>query len=175
MSRAFVREDADNDRIVVAARAPLPSGTPNLVTSRGLAALQAELLELKAELASLRSLPAESPGQARDVASVQERLSALEDRVASAQLVELRTAEPEQVAIGTTVTVRSLTGKFRGESNRFAVVGVDEADALEGLVAFTSPVAEALLGKRVGDEARVRGTGQEQDLVVVAIERSPTT
>ena len=175
LSRAFVREDADNERIMVSARAPLPADTPNFVTSRGLAALQAELVELKSELTALRSLAPDAPGQARDVASARERLSALEDRIASAQLVELGSAEPQHVVIGTTVTVRSLTGKFQGEQNRFAVVGVDEADPFEALVAFTAPVAEALLGKRVGDEARVQGAGQEQRLVVVAIDRSPTT
>ena len=40
MSRAFVRDDADQERVLVPQRAPLPAGVPNLVTPSGLEALQ---------------------------------------------------------------------------------------------------------------------------------------
>lgn len=189
MSRAFVREDADNENVLVPQRAPLPDGTPNLVTPRGLAALQRELMALRAEIGDLRSAPSDeagsssakdlgrsvgrAAGDARALASALEQLAALEDRIGCAQLVEETADAPDQVSFGTTVTVRNLAGRFAGEESRFTLVGVDEADPLEGLVAFTAPVASALIGHRVGDVIRVDTRGNTQRLEVLAIDRPP--
>ena len=52
---------------------------------------------------------------------------------------------------------------------RYQIVGVDEADAARGRIAFVSPLARALLGRRVGDVVRVRLPRGEQELEVVAI------
>jgi transcription elongation factor GreB len=49
-------------------------------------------------------------------------------------------------------------------------VGVDEADAASGRVAFVAPLARALLGKRVGDAVTLRTPRGEEELEVVAIE-----
>jgi transcription elongation factor GreB len=47
---------------------------------------------------------------------------------------------------------------------------VDEADAGHGKIAFLAPVAQALLGKEVGDSVSVRTPGKRQELEVVAID-----
>jgi transcription elongation factor GreB len=49
------------------------------------------------------------------------------------------------------------------------IVGVDEANAAEGRVAFTAPVARAVLGKRVGETATLRTARGEEELEVTAI------
>jgi transcription elongation GreA/GreB family factor len=49
---------------------------------------------------------------------------------------------------------------------RFRIVGEDEADPARGFVRFVSPLAKALLGKRVGDEVRAL----ERAAQVVALE-----
>jgi transcription elongation factor GreB len=43
-----------------------------------------------------------------------------------------------------------------GNFTRYRIVGSDESDAQRGYISIESPVAKALLGKRVGDEVTVR-------------------
>jgi transcription elongation GreA/GreB family factor len=44
-----------------------------------------------------------------------------------------------------------------GRTQRFRIVGEDEAEPAAGSVSYLSPLAQALLGKSVGDEAVVAG------------------
>lgn len=173
MSKAFLRDDAPDEHIVVTARPPLPPGTPNYVTPRGLQLLQAELAELSAERARLQgdhsdAHAGDAPQQARDLGVVQERLDGLRERLSSAQLVDALEARPGEVGFGATVTARTLSGKFAGEENRFTVVGVDEAAGDETRVAFTAPIARALMGHKVGEQAQMQTTRGRQLLEVVA-------
>lgn len=65
------------------------------------------------------------------------------------------------VDVGATVIVRYLTGPQAGRTAEFSVVGVDEADPLDGRVAFTAPVAQALIGKRVGADGAFKAGSVE--------------
>jgi transcription elongation factor GreB len=150
MSRAFIKEDADAEGVLVTPRAPLPPGVQNLVTPAGLASLQAELAQLQEEAAGLARQPEEASGSVtvRRLAALDEEIPALEDRLRSAVLVKAPPLGSKVVQLGATVTVRYLGS---GRSSSFTIVGVDQADPLAGLVAFTAPVAQALLGSSVGD------------------------
>ncbi len=172
MSKAFLKDDAQDEQIVVAARPPLPPGTLNYVTPRGLQMLQTEHAELTAEGARLE------PGKgndahndterARRLAALRERLEGLESRLSSVQVVQ--TAPQGEVGFGATVTVRTLSGKFAGEERRFTVVGVDEAAADENRVAFTAPIVRALMGHKVGEQAQMETARGKQTLEVVAVD-----
>lgn len=167
MSRAFVKEDADNEDILVPARAPLPEGTPNLVTPRGLALLASELDDLTAERDRLQTAEADAQ-RARRLTALRERIEALQDRLQSARPVEPNDPSDE-VAFGATVTVRTVDGAFAGEEDRFTIVGVDEATGEDDLVAFTAPIARALLGRRVGERVTLTTGRRSRELVVVAV------
>jgi transcription elongation GreA/GreB family factor len=77
-------------------------------------------------------------------------------RRASAQLTE-PAADADAVQFGRTV-------EFEREDGRrqvFRIVGEDEADPAKGSVSYVSPLARALLGKRLGDVAMVNGSEVE--------------
>ena len=169
MSRAFVKEDADTEGILIPARAPLPDGIANNVTPRGLALLEAELAELTAERDRLQTTGEADAQRARQLEALRGRTEALQDRLASARLIEPSQVPPHEVTFGSTVTVRSLSGKFAGEESRFTLVGVDEAGDDDELVAFTAPIANALLGRKVGDRATLTAGRNLQELEIVAI------
>jgi transcription elongation factor GreB len=152
MSRAFVKEDASDERVVVPARAPLPEGAPNLVTASGLRALHAERAELEAERRRIDT-EGSAGDRARALLVVDERSEALEARIASARLAPPPSDPCADVAVGSEVHVR----RDDGRALRFRIVGVDESDPAEGLIAFTAPIAAALLGLRVGDTAEALG------------------
>lgn len=155
MSRAFVKDDADRESVVVTHRAPIPEGVPNLVTPAGLAALRRELEERGAERRALQG-DGDVQDAVRRLAALADEIDALEERLASAQVVKTPAPGTTEVRVGATVTVRDVVegGGPAGRADRFTIVGVDEADPLEGKVAFTAPVAQASLGRQVGDVAR---------------------
>ncbi|HEY4159551.1 MAG TPA: GreA/GreB family elongation factor [Polyangiaceae bacterium] len=162
MSRAFTKEDGAEPPFV-APRAPLPAEVPNYVTRRGLAALREE----RAALEAARPKAEEAdPDTASAVAAYQARLGALEARIASAVLVDPAALAHDEVRFSAEVTLQSADGRER----RYRIVGVDEADAESGHIAFLSPLARELAGKRVGDSIQVRSPHGEEELEIAKID-----
>lgn len=161
MSRAFVKEGAPEDRPVIPPRAPLPPGVPNYVTPDGLAALRAEKADLEAQRAALGT----GADTARQREVIAGRLKALVERIASAQEVDPSRMSPSVVRFGAFVEAEGEDGTRR----TVQIVGVDEAGNGEGRVAFTAPIARALLGKSVGDTAVLQTPRGEERLVVASI------
>jgi len=154
MSKAFTSEETADAPEVVAPRAPLPPGVPNYVTARGLAQLRAELVALLAEPAA----------KERSAAHTQRRV-ALEARIATAELVAPSRHDVDVVRFGATVAVAG-----PGGPRRYRIVGVDEADPAQGSIAFTSPLARALLGRSVGDSVRARAPRGDERLEIESVE-----
>lgn len=168
MSRAFVKEGAPDEPPIIPPRAPLPAGVPNYVTARGLALLREERAGLEAERAGLSAAGDDGPEEVdrkRRLEVATGRLKALTERIARSQVVDLRSQPPEAVRFSATVTATDGDGTER----TFQIVGVDEADASEGRVAFTSPVARSLIGKRVGDTATIRTPRGDEHLTISSV------
>jgi transcription elongation factor GreB len=162
VSRAFVKDDTDRAPLVPS-RPPLPLGTRNYVTPRGLRLLQAELEALVRELSARER--SNGVGGAESVA-LRARIAALEVRLSSAEPVDTTILEPDVVRFGARVTIRGLDGGER----TIRIVGVDEANAAEGRVAFLAPVARALLGHRVGESAVLKTPRGDEEVEILAIE-----
>ena len=165
VNKAFTKEDETSDPEIVPARAPLPAGTPNYVTVRGLQQLKAELRELDEERVRLDRKAPEAE-RARVLARLAARRSALEDRIASATLAPAPKSPRDEVRFGARVEVRTATGTSRV----YRIVGVDEAEPATGHVAFVSPIARALLGRRVGESVSVKTPRGEEELEVLRID-----
>jgi transcription elongation factor GreB len=126
---------------------------PNYVTARGFALLCAELEALGA-----------SAGDAEHA----RRRAELEQRIASAELVAVPLESNGVVRFGASVLVRDSSG-----ARRYRIVGVDEAEPAQGTIAFVSPLARALLGRRAGDTVVFRAPAGEQELEIAAVEYEP--
>ncbi len=146
VSRAFVKEDTSQPTLVVP-RAPLPDGMSNYVTRRGLALLRTERAALEAE----RPDPEAADGPSA-LAAHHTRLNAIDARIHSAIVLDPVTLPQDEVRFSALVTLRSDAGAER----RYRIVGVDEADARSGRIAFTAPLAISLAGKRIGDSVTLR-------------------
>jgi transcription elongation GreA/GreB family factor len=149
VSRAFVKEDD------AGGGEPLPdrpiSPHPNIVTPEGLALIERTLAELQERhAAALKAEDRAAQGAiARD-------LRYWGSRRAGAQLVKTPNA-PAEVAFGTTVTIE----RNDGRRHTWRIVGEDEADPAQGTLSYVSPVARALMGKRIGDVVRVGNSDAE--------------
>jgi len=146
MSRGFVREGDQEPTPIIPERAPLPDGIPNYVTAEGLRLLQEELdgyEEEKAELLKEGKLEQHRV----DVRVLDIKMSMVEERIRTAQEVEVDKRE-SAARFGMLVGYRLGSN---GPINRFRIVGVDEADVKQGKIAFTSPIAKALIGMKAGE------------------------
>ena len=162
MSKAFTREDDAELPLIIPPRAPLPDGVPNYVTAHGLAELHRELAELAVEREDAERHLDEAT-RTRALAAIGARRAALESRIASAELV----SPPhycDEVRFGATVVVESETG-----TRQYSIVGVDEADAARGKIAFVSPLARALLGRSVGDSFELRKPSGAETLTIESV------
>ena len=140
MSRGFIKEGDQEEIPMVPPRAYLPKGMPNYVTSEGLEALRKEREALENERVAAN-------GNYIMSNFIDAKMKLLIDRINTAVEVDLTKANKETVSFGAYV-------KYNGRTVR--IVGVDEADFSKGLLSFISPVAKALVGKKVGDKFEIK-------------------
>lgn len=147
MSRAFVKEnDLEHAGIDIPER-PV-SAHPNYVTPVGLQQLEAEANRLESERAKLKPLLQTEPLTRQKIAMIDRDLRYIGARLANAILVEHQPiAENGSVLFGAKVTVEDELGELQ----TFTIVGEDEADMSANKVSYISPIAKALIGRKVGD------------------------
>ena len=152
MSVAFRRE-SDEEHLEPKFELPFPPG-PNLVTARGLALIEARNAALAAAIAA-ESTPEQLLVLQRDLRYWRARLT-------TAQLAPAPSGDT--VALGTTVTIEQ-DGKVRV----LDIVGHDESEPAAGRIAFTAPLANALIGSEVGDEIDPPGPGGPITIVAIDV------
>jgi transcription elongation GreA/GreB family factor len=145
LSRAFVSEDAAAANEAVLPERPVSPG-PNPVTPRGLALIEAEIDRL-------RGLHEHSAPDAPERAAWARDLRYWRARRASAGVVAPVAGTPEEVVFGAEVRLR----RAGAADVTYRIVGEDEADPSQGRLSWASPLAEALLGGRVGDAVEIGG------------------
>ena len=94
------------------------------------------------------------------------RMAMLDDKIARAQIIDTSGQTPDKVRFGATV---NLVDSVNNEKIRYTIVGEDEADAKLGRISVTSPVAQALMNKAVGDEVSVNVPKGKREFEVVEI------
>lgn len=146
MSRAFVKEQDGVDAVEELPERPV-SHNPNFVTPRGLAHIDEEIEALRRVLAH-----AQHETDRTSIARASRDLRYWTQRRSTAQLVE-PPKSPGKVAFGTKVTFKRADGSVQA----YSIVGEDEADLEKGLIAYTVPLARALLGAEPGDEVSIPG------------------
>jgi len=151
MSVAFRRE-SDDEHMEPKFELPIPPG-PNLVTARGLAQLEAKLAELEAAVVDQTE---EEPRK-----KLQRELRYWGTRKATAILTEATSTDA--VAFGTRVTFR-----LGDKTRTIAIVGDDEADPTKDCIAFSAPLARAMMEAEVGE--KVDFNGREEAVEIIAIE-----
>jgi len=94
------------------------------------------------------------------------RIRDLEDKIARADVIDPARLDSSKVVFGATVDLEDLD---TGEELQVQIVGPDEGDAKKGKISVHSPLARALIGKEVEDEAVVKAPGGTRSYEVKAI------
>ena len=93
------------------------------------------------------------------------RISELESLISRAEIIEVAKLSGSTIKFGATV---KLVDDDTEES--YQIVGDVEADVKSGRISISSPIARALIGKKVGDTVEVNtpGGGKSYEIVEVA-------
>lgn len=130
------------------------------ITEVGKKELEAELETLKSRRGEIADKIAEARGYGdlsenadydtarEDQALVETRIAEIEDILANADII--KASKGSRVSVGSTVELKS-----GGKMFTYTLVGPVEADPLEGKISNESPIGEALMGKKVGENATI--------------------
>ena len=154
MSRAFVKEPDSDSAIDELPDRPI-SPNRNLITPWGHERIQATLAEWRRKEAA-------TPADDRAAhARIGRELRYWQARVASAEVTP-PPAQPEEVRFGCRVTL----ARADGSRQTLGLVGEDETRPEEGLIAWTAPLAQVLIGLEEGETVRFG----DAELEILAIE-----
>ena len=156
-------------------RPPPPKSSP-YITPAGFESLKQELDEIwvrrrdvvkalsEAAAEGDRSENAEYIYRKKELAGIDRRIRYLQKRLPKLKVVR---EQPQTDAVYFGATVEVLDDA--GNSNTYRIVGPDESDSGTGHISVDSPVARALLGKRLDDEVTVAIDSAQKLLCVVSI------
>ena len=164
MSRGFVREEDQEEIPIVPPRADLPEGVTNYVTQVGMDALLEEREELTDSIDHLESINENERRIA--VNHINAKLQLLQNRIATAKIIDLARQPHDEVRFGATVTLKIGSQK---NLQKYQIVGVDEADVTKGKISFISPIARLLTDKKVGEKAVLKLAKEDRVFEVVEI------
>jgi len=99
----------------------------------------------------------------RRLREIDSRVRFLTDRIEKAEVVDPKSIKTDKVVFGATVTVLN----SEDEPMSYQIVGEDESDLKKFKISWKSPMARALLGKKVGEEAEIKKPSGESDFVTI--------
>ena len=144
------------------------------ITEKGKGDLEVELADLKSQRGEI----AEKIAVARDFGDLREnaeydaarkeqglvetRIAEIEEILQNAEIIQ--SSDGSAVVLGSTVELQSAD-----KTVTYTVVGPVEADPLAGKISNESPIGQALMGKKVGDEVRIKTSKAEMVYIVKSI------
>lgn len=97
---------------------------------------------------------------------VEGRIKELENKLASAQLIDTSKAKPGKVVFGATVC---LEDSDTGGKVTYKIVGTDEANIKQSKISINAPIARALIGRKVGDCVEVKIPAGEKEYTILNV------
>ena len=151
-------------------------------TEAGLRALKEELdylkntkrNEVKENLALARSFGDLSENSEYDEAKneqskVESRISELEQIILHTVVVEESALDHSTIHLGSTVVIVEMA---TGKEKKYAIVGSNEANPMEGRISDRSPIGSAILGKKAGDEVVVAAPKGDKKYKIIEVMRT---
>ncbi|MCH4823077.1 GreA/GreB family elongation factor [Gramella lutea] len=151
MSRGFVKEEDQEEPVLVPPRAALPEGVTNYVTENGLQELKTELKQLEKSRAEV--IGENETEKRRTQSLIDGKINLLTERLNTARLLTPEELPKDEVRFGARLQFQNITTNQKQE---FQIVGVDEANVKLKKIAFVAPIARAVTGKKEGEIAEFK-------------------
>ncbi|EGK8097255.1 transcription elongation factor GreA [Campylobacter lari] len=100
-------------------------------------------------------------------AFIEGKIAELGDLISRAQIIDPSSYEHDSVKFGSTVVVEDLESE---KQSTYTLVGVNEGNLEKGYISISSPIAKAMLGKKEGDDFKVRLPKGESEFGIISIE-----
>jgi transcription elongation factor GreB len=97
---------------------------------------------------------------------IDKRLKYLTYLLKDVEIIDTSTLSSSTVIFGATVTIRDEQDRTR----KYKIVGEGETEIEGGTISYISPIAAAIMGKKVGDVVEVELPGRETEIEIVRIE-----
>ena len=149
------------------------------MTAPGLLRLETELRMLKSQerpaviraIAEARSHGDLSENAEYDAARerqsfIEGRIAELEEVTSSAEVIDPSTLSGDRVKFGAHVSV---VDEETDKAMTYQIVGVHEADIKHARLSISSPLAKALIGKRIGDSISVPAPGGDRTYEIMDV------
>lgn len=95
------------------------------------------------------------------------RITDIENKLANAQIIDVTTVDAQdRVVFGATVKIEDIN---TNKTVVYQIVGIDEADIKEGKISVNSPIAKALIGKKVEDIALVKAPSGDIEYEIMSV------
>ena len=98
---------------------------------------------------------------------IEGRIADLENKISRAEIIITKKLKSNKIIFGATVTLGEVGKK---KQLVYQIVGTEEADVESGKISISSPLARALLGKKVDDSIEVNSPGGSKEYEVENIE-----
>lgn len=180
MNKAFTPEknNLDNDELQPDAPA-IPQGSKNYITPLGAKKLKDELHHLlyveRPEITKKvtwaagngdRSENADYQYNKRRLRQIDSRIRFLQKRIEAFEIVDPASICSDQIVFGATVTLLD----EEDNNKTYSIVGIDEMNASLGKISWISPLAKAMLKKRVGDLVIFQSPKGLRELEIILVE-----
>ena len=98
---------------------------------------------------------------------IEGRIADLENKISRAEIINTKKLKSDRIIFGATVTLGEM------DSNKniiYQIVGTEEADVENGKISISSPLARALLGKKIDDTVEVYSPGGSKEYEIENIQ-----
>ena len=109
---------------------------------------------------------AEYHGARESMGMLQAKINVLRDKLSRARIMDTSNLPKDEVVFGATVVVKDLDF---GDNEEFTLVGAGEEDYDAGKILVTSPLAQGLIGKKVGDKVEIEVPAGTMNFEVVEL------
>lgn len=112
---------------------------------------------------------AEFDAAREELASIDRQIAEMQKKLSRVQLIDQDSVGTAEVRILTRVTLLNVKNN---KEVRYTIVDPLQADPMKFLISVKSPIAEGLLGKKVGEETAIKVPSGTLTLKIVSIERA---
>jgi len=99
-------------------------------------------------------------------AFIEGRISNLQNMLQNVEIIDDSDVKSGEVALGRSVVFKELPN---GTEEEYTIVGKAESDPFEGKISNESPIAQALIGKKVGDQVTIDTPGGKMDVEITKV------
>ena len=97
---------------------------------------------------------------------IEGRIREIEDKLSRAEVIDTAENDTNKVVFGTVVHLRD---ENDGNELKYQIVGADEADPRQRKISVHSPIARALIGKKVGELIKIKVPAGVKEYTVLGI------